>query len=55
MNRMPYFKYSMNDEEYKQKLAQVAEFTMPKITGTGNTKTIKRGRKSLEEQYQEAH
>jgi hypothetical protein len=45
----------MNDQEYKEKLAQVAEWTLPKITGTGNPKKIKKGRKTLEEQYQEAH
>jgi hypothetical protein len=45
----------MKDQEYKDKLAQVAEFAVPEIAGNGNTKRPKRGRKTLEEQYQEAH
>ena len=45
----------MNDEEYKQKLSQVAEFTIPEVNSGGNPKRVKRGRKSAEELYQEEH
>lgn len=45
----------MNDEEYQKKLALVAKFTIPEVNGAGNAKTPKRGRKSQEELYQEAH
>jgi hypothetical protein len=45
----------MKDEEYKEKLAQVAEWAVPKVTSTGNNKPIKKGRKTKEKQFQEAH
>ena len=45
----------MKEQVYKDKLAQVAEFVVPKIGGTGNIKPIRKSRKTKEEQYQEAH
>jgi hypothetical protein len=45
----------MKDEEYKEKLAQVAEWAVPAVAGNGNTKRVKKSRKTLEAQFQEAH
>ena len=44
----------MNKLEYEQKLAQVAEWEMPKLNATEIKQTVK-GRKTKEEQYQNAH
>ena len=45
----------MKDEEFKQRLAEVAEWAIPEVASSGHTKRIKPGRKTKEEQYQEAH
>jgi hypothetical protein len=45
----------MKEQEYKDKLAQVAEVTLPEVAGSGHIKRPKRGRKSNEEVYQEEH
>jgi len=45
----------MKDEEFKQRLAQVAEWAVPDVASSGHTKRIKPGRKSKEELYQEEH
>ena len=45
----------MNQDEFKQKLSQVAEWEIPNVTCGGNTAPKKRGRKSAEELYQQAH
>lgn len=51
------YKYWMNDAEFKQKLSEVAEWRIPDtVTGTKDgVAKKKRGRKSEEEKFQEAH
>lgn len=47
----------MNDEEFRQKLSEVAEWEIPKLSSNEIklSQQRKRGRKSNEEQYQDAH
>ena len=46
----------MKDEEFKEKLAQVAEWEIPDVNSGGNFKSLKkRGRKTKEKQFQEEH
>ena len=45
----------MKDDEYKEKLSKVAEWVVPEVADSGNTKRVKPGRKTKEQQYQEAH
>ena len=46
----------MDDQEFKRKLSEVADWKIPEnLQETSNNAKKKRGRKSAEEQYQEAH
>lgn len=50
------YKYAMKDEEFKQRLSEVADWEIPDVTCGGNTKKGRgAGRPSKEQQYQEQH
>lgn len=49
------YKYPMNDEEFKRKLTEVADWHIPEIKLDGTTRRQVRGRLSNETKYQNEH